>query len=256
MIEDDLHTQNIIRQILTRDLALRHLHLNVVTASDGEEGIARFRELAPDLVITDLLMPKVDGFKVVETIRADARGKTIPVLVLSAVFRDRQAQTKLERDFGVCFQAKPFSPRALARILVGLLKPAAEKPSERAAPEKPAPAPRAALVRAVLGTEARNLASGKEPTEPPRPAPREPEAPRGAAERPTTGSLLDRPVPALLLDLFEAEASGTLELRRGKIRKLIHVMAGHPIFVQSNQRNETLGQMLVRRGLLGAAQNA
>jgi len=135
VIEDDLHTQNILTQILTRDLALRYLHLEVVTASDGEEGIARFRDSAPDLVITDLLMPKIDGFKVVETIRADPRGKSLPILVLSAVFRDRQAQTKLEREHGVAFQAKPFSPRALAKTVLLLLKPA---PPTESAPLRPA----------------------------------------------------------------------------------------------------------------------
>lgn len=265
VIEDDLHTQNIIKQILTRDLALRYLKLSVVTASDGEEGLARFRESPPDLVITDLLMPKVDGFKVVETIRSDPHGKTIPVIVLSAVFRDRQAQTKLERDYAVCFQAKPFSPRALAKTVLALLKvapPDAEPERVRPAPEPARPA-RASVTRAVLGTEAVNLAAGREA----RPAPERPAVEKALPARPverpaesarpqpaTSGSLVDHPVPSLILDLFEAEASGTLELRRGKIRKLVHLMAGHPIFVQSNQRNETLGQMLVRRGLLTNAQ--
>jgi CheY-like chemotaxis protein len=267
VIEDDLHTQNIIKQILTRDLALRYLKLSVVTASDGEEGLARFRESPPDLVITDLLMPKVDGFKVVETIRADPHGKTIPVIVLSAVFRDRQAQNKLERDYAVSFQAKPFSPRALAKTVLGLLKvaPSDAEPEKGSEPVRPAPGParpaRSSVTRAVLGTEAVNLAAGREA----RPAPERPEKALAArpGERPaegvrpqpaTSGSLVDHPVPSLILDLFEAEAQGTLELRRGKIRKLVHLMAGHPIFVQSNQRNETLGQMLVRRGLLTNAQ--
>jgi CheY-like chemotaxis protein/tetratricopeptide (TPR) repeat protein len=250
VVEDDLHTQNIVGQILTRDLSVRYLRLQVSYACDGEEGLARFRELLPDLVITDLLMPKLDGFKLVEQIRSHPHGRSLPILVLSAVFRDKAAHSKLERDYRVSFQAKPFSPKALARAVLGLLKqplPVEVRPEPVAAPKPSPPAPRPApslppwpsLVSAVLGTDPYVAAP----------------AAGASPKSPIKGSLVDRSVPMLLLDLFEAQASGTLDLRRGKVRKLIHVMAGHPIFVQSNQRAETLGQMLVRRGLLTPQQN-
>jgi CheY-like chemotaxis protein len=48
--------------VLKRDRMLRYHQLEVLTASDGAEGLALFRQHGPLLVITDLLMPKLDGF--------------------------------------------------------------------------------------------------------------------------------------------------------------------------------------------------
>jgi tetratricopeptide (TPR) repeat protein len=62
-------------------------------------------------------------------------------------------------------------------------------------------------------------------------------------------------VPALLLRLFNSQASGELELRSQRTRKVIYLLSGHPIFVQSNLRSETLGELLVRRGGLTEEQH-
>ncbi|MBN1286393.1 MAG: pyridoxal-phosphate dependent enzyme [Anaerolineae bacterium] len=65
----------------------------VHTATDGRAGIVMVRELKPDLVITDLMMPEVDGFQVIETIKADEELAGIPVIVLTA-----KELTPRERD--------------------------------------------------------------------------------------------------------------------------------------------------------------
>jgi hypothetical protein len=70
------------------------------------------------------------------------------------------------------------------------------------------------------------------------------------------GSLTEKPVARLLLEAHAGRWSGSLDLRRGKARKLVHLLDGRPIFVQSNLRAETLGQMLIRRGRLSPAQNS
>ncbi|MFZ1470245.1 MAG: response regulator [Paracoccaceae bacterium] len=54
-----------------------------ITADDGVEGIARFTEIVPDVVITDINMPRLDGFGVIDAIRGGSRNRTVPILVLT-----------------------------------------------------------------------------------------------------------------------------------------------------------------------------
>jgi threonine synthase len=62
-------------------------------ATDGAAGIAMVRDLKPDLVITDLMMPDVDGFQVIDTIKSDEKLADIPVIVMTA-----KELTPRERD--------------------------------------------------------------------------------------------------------------------------------------------------------------
>ena len=55
------------------------------TARDGKEGLEKSLSASPDLIILDLMMPVMDGFAVIEKLRADERGKNIPVIVLSNI---------------------------------------------------------------------------------------------------------------------------------------------------------------------------
>lgn len=84
-----------------------------VAAADGREAQERFAERAPDLVLTDLAMPRCDGFDLIAAIRASSR---TPILVLSVRGRDPDKVRAL--DLGADdFVTKPFSmPELLARV--------------------------------------------------------------------------------------------------------------------------------------------
>src|SRR6056297_2325662 len=75
---DDSRT---IRTLLT--IALEKAGFKVTTAVDGVDGVAKFQDSAPDLVITDVNMPNKDGFGVIEDIRAGDKNRSVPVLVLT-----------------------------------------------------------------------------------------------------------------------------------------------------------------------------
>jgi CheY-like chemotaxis protein len=65
----------------------------VVSAADGEEGLAAARTLAPDLILLDLMMPEMDGFEFIEELRKRPDGANLPVVVLTAkdlTEKDRQ----------------------------------------------------------------------------------------------------------------------------------------------------------------------
>src|SRR5213082_1002103 len=65
-----------------------------------------------------------------------------------------------------------------------------------------------------------------------------------------SGELAMRPLPAVLLDLYEDLATGKLTLRRGKVAKAIDLVNGNPVSSTSTPRDETLGHVLVTTGVI------
>lgn len=100
-----------IRESMTHEL--RASGFTTVSASDGLEGVHAFQSHTPDLVLTDLSMPRSDGFALISAVRALAR---TPILVLSV--RGNDADKIRALDLGADdFVTKPFSvPELLARI--------------------------------------------------------------------------------------------------------------------------------------------
>lgn len=92
----------------------------VVEARNGEESLELARELEPDLIVLDLMMPGRSGLQVLEELRGEPAFETTPVIVLSARAQvaDREAVT---RAGGTRFMTKPFSPRELYAEVTDLL---------------------------------------------------------------------------------------------------------------------------------------
>ena len=67
-------------------VTLRFKGYPVITASNGEEAIKRIEEQRPAMVITDILMPKMDGFSLMHRLRTDPQTRQIPVVFLSATY--------------------------------------------------------------------------------------------------------------------------------------------------------------------------
>jgi two-component system alkaline phosphatase synthesis response regulator PhoP len=78
------------------EASLRQRGFTVLTAADGEEGLRRAREEAPDLVLLDLLMPRLGGVEVLRALRADERTRAMPVLILSNSSREQDV-AEIER---------------------------------------------------------------------------------------------------------------------------------------------------------------
>ena len=92
----------------------------VSTAHDGEEALEKVRGDVPDLVILDIMMPKMDGLRVAGTLRSDSVLKDIPVVMLTA--RTEIQDTKQGLDLGAAaYVAKPFKMEALIGIVDGLI---------------------------------------------------------------------------------------------------------------------------------------
>ncbi len=90
---------------------------NVLTASDGEAGLAAFERDKPDLLILDIMMPKLDGFEVCKRIR---KNSNVPIIMLTA--RAEEVDKVLGLEFGADdYVTKPFGNRELmARVKANL----------------------------------------------------------------------------------------------------------------------------------------
>ncbi|MFO7916129.1 MAG: response regulator [Candidatus Krumholzibacteriales bacterium] len=84
----------------------------VVTAANGEEAISKARKEQPNLIILDIMMPKVDGYEVCRVLKRDPLTKRIPVILLTA--KGRGIDKRLGYEVGASdYVVKPFSPSQL-----------------------------------------------------------------------------------------------------------------------------------------------
>ncbi len=88
----------------------------VIGASDGEEGLMKARELRPDLIILDVMLPKMDGFTVCRFLKYDAEYEDIPVIMLTA--RGEEKDRALGKEVGAdMYLVKPFDGTKLIQAI-------------------------------------------------------------------------------------------------------------------------------------------
>ncbi|MCD2518454.1 response regulator [Massilia sp. G4R7] len=84
------------------------LPLRLVLASDGFEALIRIGELRPDLLISDLNMPGMDGFRMIRRLRSDDAGRALSIIVVSGMDRESIAALALPGDIPVFSKPVPF----------------------------------------------------------------------------------------------------------------------------------------------------
>lgn len=93
---------------------------DLMTAKNGEEGLVRAREGQPDLILLDILMPKMDGFAVCARLKSDPATRNIPIVFLTSL-TDTEQKLRAFQLGGVDYITKPFEPReVLARVILHL----------------------------------------------------------------------------------------------------------------------------------------
>ena len=92
----------------------------VLSASDGQEALAKARKEKPDLMILDLMLPKMDGYKVCGLLKADTRYNKIPIIMFTA--RAQEADIEMGKEVGAnAYLTKPFEPKVLLGKIQELL---------------------------------------------------------------------------------------------------------------------------------------
>ena len=95
--------------------------MDVLEAADGPTGLEQARDNTPDVVLLDVMMPGLDGWRVAEQLLQDDRTSEIPIIFLTAraEFRDRARGLDIG---GVDYVTKPFNPLELAPLVRDLLE--------------------------------------------------------------------------------------------------------------------------------------
>jgi DNA-binding response OmpR family regulator len=93
---------------------------DVLTAQNGEEAIEKARREQPDLIILDIMMPKIDGYEACRILKANPLTRHIPVVLLTA--KGREIDKRLGYEVGATdYIVKPFSPNKLIERIHRLL---------------------------------------------------------------------------------------------------------------------------------------
>ena len=100
---------------------LQGIGYEVETASDGQEALKKAREQKPDIILLDLMLPKLDGYKVCRLLKFDERYKNIPIIILSA--RTQEGDQLLAMEMGANrFITKPYDFQEVLGHIEALLK--------------------------------------------------------------------------------------------------------------------------------------
>jgi DNA-binding response OmpR family regulator len=94
---------------------------DVLVAYNGEEALNQARKENPDLILLDLMLPKLDGYKVCRLLKFDERYKHIPVLMLTAKIQEKDKATGMETGANE-YITKPFEMDELMKKVKGYLK--------------------------------------------------------------------------------------------------------------------------------------
>ena len=112
VIDDDLALLELLRMQLERE------GFSVITATNGQEGVRCLQELHPDVVLLDIMMPRVDGYTACHQIKKYEATRTIPVVMLTGVGHD--LNKKLSWEIGAeGYINKPF----VLQDLIGVISP-------------------------------------------------------------------------------------------------------------------------------------
>ncbi|MBM3244260.1 MAG: response regulator transcription factor [Candidatus Omnitrophica bacterium] len=87
-------------------------HYEVITAFDGQDGLEKARSVNPDLIILDIMLPKMDGYKVCRILKFDENFKKIPVIMFTARAQDQDKETGTQVGADA-YITKPFEPEVL-----------------------------------------------------------------------------------------------------------------------------------------------
>jgi DNA-binding response OmpR family regulator len=115
IVDDELH---IVKMLENR---LKQAGYEIITASDGQDGLEKARKEKPDLIILDLMLPKMDGYKVCRMLKFDEEYKHMPIILFTA--RSRESDKKTGEEVGAdAYITKPFEPQTLLARIKELLE--------------------------------------------------------------------------------------------------------------------------------------
>lgn len=216
VVEDDEELLAMLGTYLT------HHGVHVTTASDGAAAMVQARTLKPDVIITDLMMPGINGPELIAQVRKDAELSQTPVIVTSAAFFN-------ERD------ASSFRRRHNANAVF----------------QKPLPLRKVMEATVQLGEEYRAVC-GQRVSDTPKPGTQREAL---ASDQPTVLSRSEGPgglpeLCRLLTEIFDGHVGGILEVKSAEGARKVHFRDGMVVATSSEVEDERLNSLLLASGLV------
>lgn len=240
VVEDDSTFQSTLRE------ALEGAGLQVMVEKDADWAQKALERRLPDLMITDLLLPTLSGLELIQRLRGMPGGVHVPVITMSGIYKSTRHKRQA-RDLGVVASFdKPFS---LPEFVAAALEASGQKKKKAPALSTP-PSPSSAkkggadVVDDPLADFDQRLEKDHV----------ESASSSFPAERTVRGNLRHKRFPEVLAQLYRWKSTGALLLRRGRIKKIVYLRDGYPIFVKSNLLSECLGRILVREKMITEAE--
>ena len=109
LVEDDRFLRK------AAETTLKQQGYTVITAADGEEALRVARSAPPDLILLDVIMPKLNGFQVLDALKKDPTTAHVPVIILSNLGQDRDVQQAMEAGATAYFIKADLSLQALVQ---------------------------------------------------------------------------------------------------------------------------------------------
>lgn len=248
IVEDQLPLAQAVARLLSRyDIAAD-------ISGDGIEALKQYSCEPYDLLIIDLQLPRLSGVEVIRKIRSTNRGKTLPIIIVTGVYKGDEYAKKAREAFGIKYYLeKPFPQETFLMAVKELLgptsgvgKPAPTKAQPARAQPKFSPEPKVA----VTVTDLRKL-----------PAPAEASAGEGAASKPgpkqlaeikprkaIQGDLRTQPIDKLLVEAQRQRITGILFVKKDDDDREFLLINGVPIGMRTKKLESSFGNYLFCQG--------
>jgi CheY-like chemotaxis protein/Flp pilus assembly protein TadD len=229
IVEDDKPLQGLLQE------ACVAAGFHVIAAGDGESAVQALQRRLPDVVLCDLLLPGISGFDVLQQLRNMPGGNAVPAFVMSGVYRGQKHRHHALEQLGCrAWFAKPVR---VAELVTALMQATGQPSAQQTVNKTPTPG-RDPLADSQAQRERRTVEAVVSPK------------PHAAPTVQLRGHLQQLPFGTLLAQLRYERRTGALLLRRERVKKIIDIIDGVPVFVKSNLLSECLGRVLVTEGLL------
>jgi CheY-like chemotaxis protein/curved DNA-binding protein CbpA len=234
VVEDDKGIQALLRDALEQE------GFQVMCEKDGEWALRALQRRLPDVLVTDILLPTLGGFELIEQLRRMPGGDQVPVIAVSGIYRAAKHKKNARERLNVsAYIDKPFELVVLIEALreaLGSEYPHQARSSgskgRRSRPADEAEDPLADFDTRLERKEVERAESSF------------------PSARTARGNLKHKRFPEVLAQLYRWRATGALLLRRERTKKIVYLKEGYPIFVKSNLLSECLGRVLVREKMI------
>ncbi len=123
VVDDERH---IVRLV---EVNLQRAGYDIVTAYDGVEALEKVQSEHPDMIVLDVMMPRMDGFEVLQNLQANPATADIPVIMLTAKAQDADIFKGWQSGVS-SYLTKPFNPRELLTFVERIFQSMQERPPE------------------------------------------------------------------------------------------------------------------------------